>query len=593
MNSAMKKIFFFILGLFFHPLVFAQDFTVKNLTVKIVVHADGTFDVEESYQVEFSTQKHGIYRYIPIKYQFSEEEGETYTRKIKISQVKVPGYRFKTNHAFEQDLKGNFEIKIGDKNRYVFGFQNYDIQYRVDQALISTDQQVQFYWNIKSGDWEAEFEHISFEIQLPNGAVVSPENAFVYSGKTSTEAVSKEFVSNYNGTVFSSKSTSSLRSSYGDHVTVLIKMPAAIFTKSDFSPSLFAQYYWLSFLLLPLLVFYRFWLKYGKDTKVVSFTSYYPPKGIDAAIAGYLINDQSDTNDLLALLPKWGAEGIIVLEEIPKKGIFGKSDMRITALKTLPSTAADYEKTIYNGLFEEEKNEVVAQLSRWMKSALGVKKQEAVEGFKVKSVLVSDLTNRFHVHMSEAKRELKQEAQRFYEPKSKQIQLYSYILSVVLGLVIVPFLFVLVGLVAGILGVLTFLFLFVMSYFMQKKNKKGDAIYSELKGFRQFIRLAEIERIKVLIEEDPTYFEQTMSYALAFDLLNVWATKFEALQISPPSWYHMHAVSRGMGMSQFTQSFSSSMSNAKSAMVSTPSSKGGVGGGSSGGGFGGGGGGSW
>lgn len=591
----MKNLSVFLFSIVFIQNVWSQDFRVKNYAVDIDVHADGTFDVLEKYQLEFSAQKHGIYRYIPIKYSLKDAEGKLTQRKVKISKVKVPGHRFKTSNASKLQFSDNYEIKIGDKNRYVFGFQNYEIHYHVKNAMLNADGQIQFYWNIKPGNWQAQFEEISFDIRFPEGANVSEKNSFVYSGNALNEHLTDEFTLDYKGNRLVGKSTSKLRSNQGDHVTVLVKMSPAIFTKTDFSPSLFEQYYWLSFLLLPLIVFYRFWLKYGKDNKVISFTSYYPPNGIDAAMAGYLINDQSDASDLIALIPKWGQEGIIQLEEIPKSGVFGKSDTRITALKALPSTAEDYEKTFYNGLFDKGKNEVGTQLSRWIKSAVGVKEQEVDEavGFQMKSVLISELKNRFHVHMDQAKRELKQEAQQFYEPQSKRIQLYSYLLSVVLGLMIVPFLFVFVGLVAGILGAITFLILLVMSFYMQKKNKKGDEIYSELKGFRQFIRLAEVERIKVLIEEDPNYFEQTMSYALAFGLLNVWVRKFEALQISPPSWYHVYSTSRGLSMSQFSQSFSSSMAHVKSAMVSTPSSKGSSGGGSSGGGFGGGGGGSW
>lgn len=132
-----------------------------------------------------------------------------------------------------------------------------------------------------------------------------------------------------------------------------------------------------------------------------------------------------------------------------------------------------------------------------------------------------------------------------------------------------------------------------MSGYMKKKNKKGSAILSELKGFRQFIKLAETNRIKTLIETDPDYFEKTMSYALAFGLLRQWSSKFSALDIPPPQWYSSPNTLGVMSMSNFTNSFSSTMASTQSAMISTPSSSGSGGGGSSGGGFGGGGGGSW
>ena len=128
---------------------------------------------------------------------------------------------------------------------------------------------------------------------------------------------------------------------------------------------------------------------------------------------------------------------------------------------------------------------------------------------------------------------------------------------------------------------------------MVKRNAKGNALLSELKGFKGFIKLAEENKLKMLLKDDPAYFETTMGYALAFGMFDRWAKKFDALNLEPPKWYHS-GVSNNRSMSHFSNSFASSMSNVRSNMVSSPSSSGGSsGGGSSGGGFGGGGGGSW
>ena len=126
---------------------------------------------------------------------------------------------------------------------------------------------------------------------------------------------------------------------------------------------------------------------------------------------------------------------------------------------------------------------------------------------------------------------------------------------------------------------------------MVKKNAKGNAAFSELKGFRNFIKIAEENKLKMLLHDSPSYFETTMGYALAFGLFDQWAKKFEALNLQPPSWYT--SSTGAFTMHNFSRSFSDSIATAKSTMVSSPSSSSSGGGGSSGGGFGGGGGGSW
>lgn len=164
--------------------------------------------------------------------------------------------------------------------------------------------------------------------------------------------------------------------------------------------------------------------------------------------------------------------------------------------------------------------------------------------------------------------------------------------AVALGVILCPIFLFVYGVLAAIAAPVVCVFIALMSFYMQKKNKTGSAIFSELKGFKQFIKLAEVNRIKMLIEQDPQYFEKTMSYALAFGLLENWAKKFDELNIAPPNWYHSSGNRMG-SMHAFSKSFSGSMASAQSSMVSSPSSSSSSGGGSSGGGFGGGGGGSW
>src|SRR5690606_21192748 len=68
-------------------------------------------------------------------------------------------------------------------------------------------------------------------------------------------------------------------------------------------------------------------------------------------------------------------------------------------------------------------------------------------------------------------------------------------------------------------------FPFLFAYITNKlltKNKKGKSVMPELLGFYQFVKMAETDRIRTLLQEDPLYFEKTMPYAVAFNLLKEW-----------------------------------------------------------------------
>lgn len=568
----MKMNAFLLLFLLLSYMGYAQNFTVKDFSAEYEMNPEGYFDVVENYEVEFHSASHGIFRDILIEYYLdsSEEDKNPNKRNVIIRNVKVPGHKFELSPSSErgQFSSKNLNIKIGDPNRIVRGIQHYKISYRVYNAFLVSDSLVQFYWNAKAPEWVAPFEKVSFKVKAPKGILLSDANSFVYSGLRGGEQRSNEFTTSYNGNVLSAESNLGFNSGYGDAVTVLIKLPPGTISGKLIEQSAFEKYGWLAIPVLMIAFFIRLKRKYGKR-KVVSVTSYYPPKGIDPAMAGYLIDDSADTHDLVSLIPKWGQEGVIRMEEIPKKGWFGSSDLKLFKLKEIAEDAPKYEEEMFTGLFKDSGN----------------------------VVLISSLKESFYTTMNSAKENLKFKAKPFYEEKPQKIKLLTS-LGVVFGLILIGLCyFIFGGFAATIVGI-TGAGLWFLTLNLKKKNPEGSQILSELKGFRQFIKLAETNRIKTLIEDDPNYFEKTMSYALAFGLLKQWAGKFEALDIQPPQWYGGPVgVAGPRSMGNFANSFSGNMSTMQSNMVSSPSSSGSgggfSGGGSSGGGFGGGGGGSW
>ena len=281
-------------------------------------------------------------------------------------------------------------------------------------------------------------------------------------------------------------------------------------------------------------------------------------------MVGFLIDDSGDTVDLISLIPFWASHGYLKIEEIDEKGWFAKDDTKLTKLKDIEANAPLYQRQLFNGLFASKTE-----------------------------VLVSSLKEKFYTTMSTANGSLKDAAQLYYINKSRKIKNYTIFGLILSMLILVPTFLFFWGIIAALVAGVSHIFLLIMSQFLIKKNKEGTMILSELKGFKQFIKVAEKNKLKMLLQEDPTYFETTMSYALAFGMFDKWAKKFEGLNLQPPTWYYS-STGRMMTMNHFSKSFNNSIKSTQSTMVSSPSSSGGSGGGgSSGGGFGGGGGGSW
>src|SRR5690606_13635793 len=197
---------------------------------------------------------------------------------------------------------------------------------------------------------------VDFTIELPKDLPLLEDDVFVYSGSTGITTESEWFDVEVQNDLVTVRSKPGFESGFGESVTVLIKMPKdAVKEIVPFWP-FWSDYGWTLILGLVVITFYWIWNKYGKDDRAVAAISYFPPDNIDSAMAGFLIDDSADSPDLISLIPAWGSKGIIRMEEIEKKGWFGKADTKLIKLKDLPADSPAYEQTLFKGLFKPGNN---------------------------------------------------------------------------------------------------------------------------------------------------------------------------------------------------------------------------------------------
>jgi len=543
---------------------YGQNFIVNNYEVDIYINANGYFDVVENYEITFDTDKHGIYRDIRTRYDVVHLDGSEEKRQIKINNIKVPNRKFEATNAYMRKVGGTLQIKIGDPDKTITGLQYYEINYQVKGAFLHEPDADRFYWNLKPTNWIAPFQDMKFRIHLPEKKSVDSQDYHVYSGTFGSTETSTDFNLQQTDGVITGTAIKGFTSRYGEAVTILIDLPPG--SIKEYKPlwPFWSRYGWTLIIGALIAAFYFLWGKFGKDDPAPTTMSYHPPEKLDPAMAGFLIDDSNDTKDLISLIPYWGTRGLLKVEEIEDKGWFSKGDTKLIKIKNISGDAPDYQRTIFNGLFGSSANS---------------------------NVLISSLKNTFYTKMSTAKTELKAAAQQYYEPKANAVMKMTYGVLILLLLFLTPLALYLWSLIGVVAVFITCVILLFMNRYMIKKNKHGNRILSELKGFKRFIKTAEENKLKMLLKESPSYFESTMGYALSFGAFAVWAKKFEALNTQPPEWYSSSSGGH-YTMHNFSRSFNTSMSTASSTMVSSPSSSG-SGGGSSGGGFGGGGGGSW
>jgi len=573
----MKKLFVLI---FFSFILFnnanAQEaFTIRQYNVDVKVNKDASLDIAETISVHFTESRHGITRHIPYKYRLENLPAgtEKATRQMEsfgyahtiVENIKVYGRDYSVSN------QGDYKVvKIGSKNKYVEGDQQYVITYRVLNAINFFKDHSELYFNLIGDQWATTIADVNFKIELYNALPETP-SFFVATGSLGSKE--NNTVTNWEeNKIFTGHTTQPLNANEG--LTVGITFPKDFLIQQDYR---FLGWYWI---ILPLLVFagmFYTWKKWGKDEEITIQTEFYPPENVSPSVSGYIIDGDLDRRDLTALVPYWGAGGYLKINEIEKSSLFGivkLKEYEFIKLKDLPATSLTFERTLFNGIFKT--------------------------GDKV---LLSDLKDVLYITMNTAKAELEAEVNQddYYVKYSRGLGTFFFILGVVAAGY---------GAITLInnwpeklwlgIGIFTSaIILIIFGSLMSKKTKKGTVLYQKLLGFKEFIKSVEKDRLQEFLKQDENYFDKVLPYAIVFDMADTWKDKLKGLEIPPPKWYSGSYSGGNFNTMVFMNSLDHSMNAMSSSFYSSPHSSGSSGGsfngggGFSGGGFGGGGGSSW
>jgi len=450
----MKNIAAILFFAIFCKYSYAQEaFTITHYQINLKVNKNASVDITEDLKVHFTEPRHGIIRSIQYQYPMEKipagvEKAERqmnvkgFTR-IFIENVKVPGHNYKI------EKNGNYEnIKIGSADKNVEGDQQYVIKYRILNAINFFNNHSELYFNLIGTQWATTIDSADFEIQLP---CPLPDSPYFFVSTGSFGSQENNTVTNWaENKIFSGHTTKALKAYEG--LTVGISFPQGFLIKPDYT---FHGIWWL---FLPALFFigmYLIWKKWGKDEEVTIQVEFYPPENISPSVSGYIIDDKLDQRDLTALVPYWGAGGflrVIELENSSFLGLIKNKDYEFIKLKELPADALQFEKTLFDGIFDKGDN-----------------------------VKLSELKNVLYTTMDKAKSQLKSEINK---------EDYYVVYSRNMGCIF-PFLGILVAAIGffalvddwqqklwlGISLILSGIIMIVFGSFMAKKTKKGTLLY--------------------------------------------------------------------------------------------------------------------
>ncbi len=591
LNLLLKKSLIFFIGLgllgLFPAKIIAQDtgWVIEDFNADIHINTDTSVDITETIQVDFGNlDKHGIFRYIPVKYK--TKLGNTLNIKFKLVNITdASGKNYQVATSYESD---NVKLKIGDPDSTLSGPQIYIIRYRVNQVITTPNQNAEFYWNVTGTGWPVPITHSSATITAPDNSLLDEICFTGYFGSTFSDCISAHEL---NTAKFSADD---LGANAGLTIAVALDKSAFIF------PPLTTKLWWLIkdnwLYLLPLFTFILmlrwYWIR-GRDKqyrhlfsatngvepvplfeKMSVMNIYGPPKDLSPGEVGVLVDEKVHMQDITATIIDLARRGYFSITDVPAKGLFGKPDYELALADKDESELKPYEEEVMDMLFGASREEKI-KLSKPASSA--------------------------YQHLNQARKKLYDHITKlgYFNGNPDSVRLKFVGLAIGLGLfslfLVSPILAsaglgfsAYFGLVGSALVILSF------APFMPARSAEGRKKLKEIAGLREWIRLG---AWREKIHEKHNFFEEVLPFAIAFGLTEKFIQAFKDADIKDLSWYRSTGSFNGSNFTRslntFNHSVGSGVASTRPKSSSWSSGGSGFSGGSSGGGGGGGGGGSW
>lgn len=606
-----------------NPVMALEAFEITAFDVVMDVQSDNSYKIIETIDVEFLEQRHGIIRSIPLK---------TYRgAPAAITEVKVSGHKYSTGKE-----SGDLNIKIGEEDEYAGDKESYIISYVYgigDDGLRDMDE---LYFNLIGTDWDCPISNITFTIKMPSRFDDDKLN-FTYGKKGSTKNDAVNYI--VEGRTITGKLNGSLGPN--EALTIALPLPQGYFEDAKpLNDGLVDRFGWL-FSALAGIGGVLIWTSMGKKKQSFPTVEFYPPQGTTSADVGFLIDGRVDPFDITSLIIYWADKGYLSITEYNTKKLFGtRKSFLLTKLREMGNEVKPYERKMFSEMFlygngtqvytEELSNRFFRtadevkysikngfegdpetrifdkknRLCQWLLWLMMVLTVFPILVVCVDRVLNADSTVQsliislmFSVLITASLYAIIYNITNWKSlPKKGRVnQTFMALIFTLLSIGLSIYLAVESAiLIYMIIAIACAIILAALSCRCKKRTSIGTWYEERLVGFKEFLKATELDRIKLLVNDNPQYFYNVLPFAMVLEVTDKWAKNFDNIMVSPPNWY-LTATPSMFNASGFAINLEQSLRGISSDISSRPSSSSGGSsdGGSAGGGSGGGGGSSW
>jgi uncharacterized membrane protein YgcG len=594
-----------------------SSYDIAAYDVDVKVNTDNVLDVTETITADFHEEKHGIYRKIPLSAQNASLNDNSIVKKhvSDIRDISVTDEKGKVL-SYEKSREGdNLELKIGEGNKTLKGKHTYVIKFSYDIGEDNNKEYDELYYNIIGHEWDTAISNTTFEVHMPKD--FDKNNVSITSGFSNSEQLDEQVSYSIDGNTIKGK-VNALFISPGTGVTIRAKLPEGYFYgfKDDNKVDLTLLYE--LFMGLSLLLF----VGWGRNKRIYASEEISLPVNLNSAEAGYLLEGSIKSRHTISLIIYWANKGYLnIWNDL-------NNDFVLTKLREADNEMKDYEKLMFNKLFENRATVTAKELNNNFYSTVSTVNASIISYF-------NDSTKRQYTKTGA----LAQLISFIFAGLSvglmvgKTVGPYDFSLYAGIAAGIATFIFTIIYaavigylvnssrtkskimliisiiiwlLILGIIGkvvadytndleayisVVSAFVCIIFGAYSKRRTDYYNSWLSRLMSFRNYIQMKESFRFKSKIEANEFYIYDVLPYAYAFGLSKDWADRFSNLSSPLPTWFN-NQNNENFGLMYFMVALNHNLANYENNMTSSPSD-GSYSGGDSGGGSGGGGGGSW
>ncbi len=349
--------------------------------------------------------------------------------------------------------------------------------------------------------------------------------------------------------------------------------------------AIFLAVFWV----VAIVIFFIYFRKHRIKKEIIKPVEFNTPTDMTPPEAGFLIDGMVDGEDLSSLIVYWAGKNYI--------SITGeKKNQKLTKLvDKLPKESREYEKKLFNVIFSPEKEILVKDITDRINNNENNQKtiqkvvdeiEKEVSGkyfdkyvVKIRQIFIIVFTLLFYasailiyvshllldeigiivimilatIFLACADWVLNYFDYR-HKNKSKIGQIFSFICFIIFMVVAGGLcFFILWGsayrIIFAICMLVTMFFVVFFSRKFQIYNDEGQKKLGLLLGFKEFLEVVEKDRIKMLVEENPSFFYDVLPYAYVLGVSDKWIEKLNVIKADIPELKNKNILTNAIMLS--------------------------------------------